>query len=65
MAPGDGRADDRDAEQSRDACDRVVDPLAMPASRSLASASTVAVSGATIIVSPNEKTIRIGKSSVQ
>ena len=40
-------------------------PLAIPASLSPASASTVAVSGATIIESPTEKTSSGGSSSVQ
>ena len=40
-------------------------PLAIPASLSPASASTVAVSGATIIERPSEKTSSGGRSSVQ
>ena len=40
-------------------------PLAMPESLSPASASTVAVSGATIIDSPIENTRSAGSSSVQ
>ena len=40
-------------------------PEAIPALRSSASASTAAVSGATVATSPAEKTISAGSSSVQ
>ena len=58
-------ADGGDAEQAGGARDRVVEPEAIPACSSSASASTVAVSGATVADSPSENTSSAGSSSVR
>ena len=51
----DDDADERHREQAGDARDRVVMAEAMPASLSSASASTVAVSGETVIERPDRE----------
>ena len=62
---GDDDADDGDADSPATRAIALLIAEAMPASVSSASASTVAVSGATVIESPSEKTSSAGSRSVR
>jgi len=63
--PGDDDADDRDADEPGHTCDRVVDGGRDSRVGLIRVGEDVAVSGATVIASPSEKTRRAGSRSAK